>query len=139
MANKQQLSFDYPEWGGARKGAGRKRATPRPRVEHVSRPRLSNYVPAHVTFRFADGLPTLRQGRLHHVPRKAMAACADRDGFRILHYSAQSNHVHLICEADDARTLARNLQSLCVRLAKGVNRLLGRVGTVFGDRYPCRP
>jgi REP element-mobilizing transposase RayT len=89
--------------------------------------------------RLVDGLPTLRQGRSHHVLRKAIAACAKRAGFRILHYSVQSNHVHLICEADDAQTLARGIQSLCVRIARGLHLLWKSTGKVFADRYHSRP
>ena len=139
MSNTHQLSFEYPKWGGARKGAGRKRASARPRVVHESRPRVTRHTPGHVTVRLIDGLPTLRQGRSHRVLVDAIAACADRSGFRILHYSAMSNHVHLICEADDARTLARGIQGLCVRIARGLHLLWNGSGKVFGDRYHCRP
>jgi REP element-mobilizing transposase RayT len=69
----------------------------------------------------------------------AIAECADQNGFRILHDSAMSNHVHLVCEADDARSLARGLQGLCVRIARGLNKLWDRAGQVFDDRYHSRP
>jgi REP element-mobilizing transposase RayT len=139
MSKSRQLPLEYPEWGGAREGAGRKRATPRARVVHESRPRLTRHVPVHVTLRLAGDLPTLRQGRSHCVLRNALAACADRIGFGILHYSAMSNHVHLVCEADDAQKLARGIQGLCVRVARAINHLWHREGKVFGDRYHSRP
>jgi REP element-mobilizing transposase RayT len=139
MSRTKQLALEYPVWGGARKGAGRKRAAPRSRVVHSSRPRLTKHLPAHVTLCLIDGLPTLRQGRSFHVLTKAIAECADRSGFRILHYSVMSNHVHLVCEADDAQTLARGIQSLCVRIARGIHLLWHRTGKVFRDRYHSRP
>jgi putative transposase len=139
MSKAKQLALEYPRWGGARKGAGRKRASPRARVVHVSRPRVTWRVPSHVTLSIVNGLPTLRQGRSHRVLLNAISACAERDGLRILHYSAMSNHVHLVCEADDERALARGLQALCVRIARGLNKLWHRAGTVFADRYHSRP
>ena len=47
----------------------------------------------------------------------------------------QSNHIHLICEGKDREALARGLQGLFVRIARGINRHLGRSGRVFEDRY----
>jgi hypothetical protein len=43
--------------------------------------------------------------------------------------------LHLICEGRDARTLARGIQGLTIRLAKRVNAKLGRTGRFFADRY----
>jgi hypothetical protein len=47
--------------------------------------------------------------------------------------------VHLVCEADDARTLSRGLQGLCVRIARALNSLWDRMGKVFEDRFHARP
>ena len=46
--------------------------------------------------------------------------------------------MHLIVEADDARVLCRGVRGLAIRLAKSVNRALGRRGAVWGDRYHAR-
>ncbi len=70
--------------------------------------------------------------------RAAFQAGKQRFGFRLVHFSVQHNHVHLVCEAEDARSLARGLQGLAVRVARGLNRALGRKGKVFGDRYHSR-
>jgi len=50
----------------------------------------------------------------------------------------QSNHIHLICEADDRRALSRGLQGLTIRIARGFNRELGRKGALFAQRYYAR-
>jgi REP element-mobilizing transposase RayT len=55
--------------------------------------------------------------------------------FRILHFSVQRDHVHLIVEAHDRVALARGVQGLAVRAARAVNRALVRRGRVWGDRY----
>ena len=47
----------------------------------------------------------------------------------------QGNHLHLIVEANDARRLARVLQSLEIRIAKRVNQVMGTRGAVFAERY----
>ena len=50
----------------------------------------------------------------------------------------QSNHLHLIVEGRDRRSVARGLQGLFIRVAKGLNRHWGRKGKVFADRYADR-
>ena len=46
--------------------------------------------------------------------------------------------IHLLMEADDARALARAMQALTIRMAKGLNTLMDRHGRVFADRYHSR-
>ncbi|MCA8950223.1 MAG: hypothetical protein KDE27_12025 [Planctomycetes bacterium] len=46
-----------------------------------------------------------------------------------------NDHLHLICEAQDRRALARGLQGLLIRIAKALNKLWSRRGGVFADRY----
>ena len=74
----------------------------------------------------------------HPVLRGAFSSGADRFGFRLVEYSIQSNHLHLLCEARDRRALWRGMQGLSVRIAKRLNKLWGRKGRVFADRYHAR-
>ena len=67
--------------------------------------------------------------------RKAIDANGQRVEFRICHFSIQGNHIHLICEATDNVALARGIQGWSVRIARGLNRYLGRRGSLFDDRY----
>ena len=58
-----------------------------------------------------------------------------RFGLRVVHYSIQGNHLHLIVEIDDAAMLSRAINGLAVRLARALNHLAERKGKVFVDRY----
>ena len=42
------------------------------------------------------------------------------DGLRIVQFSVQGNHLHLIVEADSSTALSRGMQGLCIRLAKAL-------------------
>jgi REP element-mobilizing transposase RayT len=66
---------------------------------------------------------------------KAFLAARDRFGMRIVHYSVQRDHIHLGVEAEDARSLSRGMQGLCVRIARALNAMMGTRGPVFADRY----
>jgi hypothetical protein len=50
----------------------------------------------------------------------------------------QSNHLHLLVEAESREALSRGVQGLAVRLARAVNRTLVRCGRVFAGRYHRR-
>ena len=67
-----------------------------------------------------------------------IAVAKDRFGTRVVEYSIQSDHLHLIVEALDAKALARAMKGLQVRIARALNRMLGRRGKVFADRYHHR-
>jgi REP element-mobilizing transposase RayT len=64
-----------------------------------------------------------------------MFAGAARFGFRLVHYAVMGNHVHLIVEAGDRKALWRGMQGLGVRIARRLNRVMGRSGRVMSDRY----
>ena len=121
--------------GGRRKGAGRRRVlSGKRRVSHRRRRSFSARFPLHVTTRIRDDVPRLRNGKLCRVIRRALIAVLDEAGFRVCEFSVQRNHLHFVCEANDRRCLARGMKRLKQRIALGINRQLGRRGSVFFDR-----
>src|SRR6185295_15714800 len=95
-------------WGGARRGAGRKRVG-KGSVMHRARPVHSASHPVHVTLRIARGVPSLRTRRAFSTVRRALAAGRERVGFRLVHFSVMSNHLHLIVEGSNSDALARGI------------------------------
>ena len=71
------------------------------------------------------------------VLRGVFAAAKGRLGLRLVQYSGQRNHVHLVVETSGG-AISRALQGLCVRIARGLNKKLGRSGRVFADRFHAR-
>lgn len=121
--------------GGIRRGSGRKKGTTK--VPHRRRPSISPSSPLHVTLRLVDGIASLRRiTRLRSIRRSIRLA--HKAGFRVIQYAVMGNHFHLIVEATDRRQLARGMQGLKVRLARGLNKLLGRSGSLFRERYHFR-
>lgn len=134
----KQLVIEYPQWGGKRKGAGRKLQQKRSSVPHRRRPRHIARCPEHVTFRLRPGLPTLRSKAAHEAVVSSLLACNERYGVRFIHYVTLSNHIHLICEADDGESLRRGMSALAVRLARALQWTWNLRGPVFGDRFHSR-
>jgi len=137
MTRPAQLELRPRTWGGRRPGAGRKPSGRKVGVPHRTRsPHLSRH-PAHVTLRAQGVLPSLRGSRLFSALRRGLVL-GSRRGLRILEFSVQHDHLHLIVEAADGRALSRGIQGLAIRLAKAVNGVLGRRGRVWADRYHAR-
>lgn len=137
MRGDPQLALVFRTHGGPRKGAGRKCASLRPNVPHRARPRTNPRHPLHVTLRAAAVGRSLRDGGVFPAIRAALAH-ASHDTFRVLHYSVQRDHVHVLVEADAPIALMRGMQGLATRVAKAVNRALGRHGQVWAERYHAR-
>jgi REP-associated tyrosine transposase len=132
----KQLRLRTFEVSGHRK-PGRKPAMRCGRMPHVRRPAHSDRHPLHVTVRVRSGLPTLRsQSMFLRVVDKIRDSC--RRFLRVVHFSVQSNHIHLLVEAHDRGRLAQGMKGLAVRVAKGLNDLLGIRGSVWADRYHSR-
>ena len=146
MANRtrrfEQLTLDAVRYhsgrGGPRHGAGRPRGT-RPRVLHRPRQRIVARVPVHVTIRLRGGIPTLRQPRFVRRFRTSLGEACIRHGFRVVHYSIQRDHVHLLIEAQNNRSIACGMKSVGARIGKLANRLFQRSGKVLDGRYHLRP
>jgi hypothetical protein len=91
----------------------------------------------HVTLRARGGLPSFRSGRVFPFLRRALAA-SHKAAFRVVHFSVQSDHLHLIAEGDEVKALVRGVQGLAVRCAKAINRAIRRRGSVWASRYHAR-
>jgi putative transposase len=131
-------------WGGKRSGAGRPRKAERRRtfVAHIARPVHKKRHPVHVTLRARKGLPSFRHESVQKMLQGVLARQPYRryrDDFQVVHFSIQSNHLHVIVEATDKRTMRSGVSGLLIAFAKRLNQLLGRLtGKVWGDRYHAR-
>jgi hypothetical protein len=69
--------------------------------------------------------------------RDALRA-GSNDRFRVLEFSIQKDHLHLLVEANGPTGFERGVRGLAIRIARLVNRLCGRRGAVWADRYHAR-
>jgi REP element-mobilizing transposase RayT len=92
----------------------------------------------HVTQKLRPGLPSLRQRAEIEAVLDALRAGNERPGFRVVAFSAMRNHLHLGIEVRSTAELSRGVQGLAIRLAKALNKLWQRRGTVFLERFHAR-
>jgi REP element-mobilizing transposase RayT len=103
----------------------------------LARPEHDRRHPVHVTLRVDRRLPSLRKQTVFLNVRRAIGR-ASRDSFRVVHFSVQADHVHLLVEVDGKICLSRGASGLSIRVARAVNRVLGRRGRVWSDRFHAR-
>ncbi len=126
--------------GGPRPGAGRP-AAKRPIIHHVKRGEVKEKEPAHVTIRVVEEVPSLRRKPLLRAFQRSLREVRAREDFRVVEYSVQIDHVHLIVEASDQGAIheeACGMKAVGSRLARAVHRVFDRTGRVLAGRYHVR-
>ena len=88
--------------------------------------------------RMAKHVYNLRSRRAFAIVGRAIVKAADRFGMRIVRFSVQGNHVHLVVEAAETGALSRAMQGFSIRVAKGLNAMMKKQGRVLADRYHAR-
>jgi REP element-mobilizing transposase RayT len=134
----------YKGRGGRRPGAGRKKLEHPRGLPHRRRPYHQYDVPVHITWRVQSYLPSLRGFYLAGAIGSAIRAAMEdherrRTSFRVIHFSIQPDHLHLMIEARNKTVLGNGMRALGVRIARAINRVLRRTGRVFHDRYHLSP
>ena len=125
MGKQQEMNLSKGKRGGRRPGAGRKRIHSRG-VSHLKRETVTKRTPAHINFKFncriksKEGLKLLKRSIQN----------AQKMGLKVIHFSLQSNHVHLITEAEDNTILTAGMRALTITFAKGLKK-----GRVQLERY----
>src|SRR3954471_12669197 len=103
---QQDLPLPKPryKWGGPREGAGRPKSGRAVGVAHRRRPYHERSHPVHVTLRVRRELPSLREPRVARIIGNAIRAHTRRTPaprMRVVHFSIQPTHIHLLVEAPD--------------------------------------
>lgn len=111
--------------GGFRKGSGRTRKHSKG-VAHRPREVVKHYHPLHINFKFRT---TIKSKASLRILKRALIN-ARKQGLRIVHFSMQSNHIHLIIEAKDNSILTSGMRALTVTFAKGI-----KMGRIQVERY----
>ena len=131
----KQIEMEFRPHGGKRKGAGRKKHRAGC-INHIKRPELNGREPIGITMKLISGLPSIRTPMIMCSLARAVRL-ARRFGMGVVHFSVQSNHIHLIVEAANKAALTRGMRSLTTSIAKAVHRLIGFgfCGKVLKARY----
>ena len=124
--------------GGRRRGAGRPNLLGR--LNHMKRADVDLKKPLHITMKLNKRFSSLRTKGFHRGFKKILLRAREFQLY-VVHYSIQSNHIHMIVEAKSNLALGSGMRSLAgriSRLVRGRNegaRAGAEAGSVFRDRY----
>lgn len=134
-SRKHHVQLSFPQRGGKRKNAGRRKSGYYASEPHKKRPALSGREPILITARVSKATASLRRRSVYQALRRALKTALGHQGFRVVHVSIQRTHVHLIVEAETQAILSRGMQGLLISAARRINACSRTNGTVFPDRY----
>jgi REP element-mobilizing transposase RayT len=118
------------------KGAGRP-AIHDVGIRHRERPKLTSLSSLHLTIKINRIKADLKNKSILKVLKRAI--CNSRKkGLRVVHFSLEYDHIHLLIESPHNSALGRGMQSLGVTLARGINLFKKSVGGVYKHRYHFR-
>jgi REP element-mobilizing transposase RayT len=136
QAVQQQLEFRDKDGRRHRSGRPRSKASG---IPHTRRSEFSAEHPLHVTLKICEGLPSQRKRRAFKAVMRSFAEgksdAKGTGGFRLTQFAVLGNHMHLMVEADSREHLASAMGGLKTRLARALNKVWERSGTVFKERY----
>lgn len=119
-----------------RKGAGRPAIQDRG-IRHICRDVIKKTVNMHITIKLEKKKAGLKNKVTLQLLHKAIKK-ARMSGLRILHYTLEFDHIHLMTEADCNASLSKGMQSFGITFSKGINKIKSQNGRVYKHRYHLR-
>jgi len=106
-------------------------------IRHIERPRFSRPRSFHLTIKVKSNKADIQNKKilkaLHHAIKRARLK-----DLKVVHYTLEYNHIHLLVEAGCNRRLHSGMQAFGISLAKAINRIKAAKGTVYKHRYHYR-
>lgn len=106
-------------------------------IRHIRRERINKPSALHLTIKVRENKADIQNKRilkaLHHAIKRARL-----QKLRVIHYTLEYNHAHLVVEAGDNKVLHRGMQAFGISIAKAINRVKQVKGTVYKHRYHLR-
>ncbi|MGZ3787896.1 MAG: transposase [Bacteriovorax sp.] len=118
------------------KGAGRP-AIHDAGIRHTSRPFLKKPSSLHLTVKIKKNKAGIKNKSILILLKRAILNTR-RQGLKVIHYSLEYDHVHLLIEAENNHVLGKGMQAFGVTLSKAINRMRKLKGGVYKHRYHFR-
>ncbi|MBC7714103.1 MAG: transposase [Rhizobacter sp.] len=118
------------------KGAGRP-AIHDAGIRHTSRPELHRPCSLHLTVKIKKIKADIKNKTILHFLKRAILN-SRKQGLKVIHFSLEYDHVHLLIEADNNIVLGKGMKSFGVTLSKAINKVKNQKGGVYKHRYHFR-
>lgn len=125
MRKQLEINIYKGKKGGDRPGSGRPRVHSSG-VSHSAREKVNNKLPLHINFKYKS---TVRSEYILRSLERGIEN-ASNHCLEVSYFTLQSNHVHLIAEAKDNKSLSSGMRAITVTLARALNK-----GNFQTERY----
>lgn len=106
-------------------------------IRHIKREKFYKSRSLHLTIKVRENKADIQNKRilkaLHHAIIRARLK-----KLKIIHYTLEYNHVHLLVEAENHHVAHQAMQALGISLSKAINKIKRKTGTVYKYRYHLR-
>lgn len=106
-------------------------------IRHIRRERISKPTSLHLTIKVRENKADIKSKRilksLHHAIMRARLK-----KLKVIHYTLEYNHVHLLVEALDHKVMHQAMQALGISFSKAINKAKAAKGGVYKHRYHLR-
>ena len=106
-------------------------------IRHIRRERINKPSALHLTIKVRENKADIQNKRilkaLHHAIKRARL-----QKLRVIHYTLEYNHAHLVVEARDNKVLHKGMQAFGISIAKAINKMKQVKGSVYKHRYHLR-
>jgi REP element-mobilizing transposase RayT len=106
-------------------------------IRHISRPLIKNATSFHLTIKVRANKADIQSKRILKAPHHGIKR-ARLKKLRVIHYTLEFNHVHLLVECCDNKTLQLGMQALGISFSKAINKIKKLKGGVYKHRYHLR-
>jgi hypothetical protein len=106
-------------------------------TRHIRRDRIHKLTSLHITIKVRQNKADIKSKRilkaLHHAIMRGRLK-----GMKVIHYTLEYNHVHLLVEAHCHKIMHKGMQAFGISIAKAINKIKITKGTVYKHRYHLR-
>lgn len=106
-------------------------------IRHISRPKVFRPTPLHLTIKVRSNKADIQNKIILKSLHRAIIR-ARLKGLKIIHYSLEYNHVHLLVEAKNNLVLHKGMQAFGITFSKAINKFKKVKGAVYKHRYHFR-
>lgn len=108
-----------------------------PGIRHRGRETLLKTSSLHLTVKVDRNKADIKSKPILQILKRSILR-ARKQGLKVLHFTLEWDHVHLLIEADNNLELGKGMQAFGVTFAKGINKIKKNSGKVYKHRYHFR-
>lgn len=106
-------------------------------IRHISRERIFKPTSMHITIKVRKNKADIQSKKILKALHRAIFR-ARIHGLRVIHYTLEYNHIHLLVEASGHKIMHKAMQAFGISFSKAINKIKQVNGHVYKHRHHLR-